>query len=219
MAGVKAMMVKQREEMRQLLLNNKSEPSIPVKQPELNDDQSEEGNYSRSVGQTEPLVVRRNNHEDGVERNGCKMLLKEFELELEKESVRNLNLIPYAVWMTGNGIGINSKIYLWAVAVVATIVVGGVDGGWDGGGDGGGVIDCGGRVVVMVALSAGGDNDGDDSASGGSDGGGSGDGGSVGSGGGGSWWVVVGGSGGNIGGGNGYGGNGGGGSDGGGGGQ
>ena len=41
-----------------------------------------------------------------------RMLLKEFELELEKESVRNLNLIPYAVWLAGNGIGINFSICL-----------------------------------------------------------------------------------------------------------
>nr|KAJ0196286.1 hypothetical protein LSAT_V11C700370770 [Lactuca sativa] len=43
-----------------------------------------------------------------------RMLLKEFEmeLELEKESVRNLNPIPYAVWLAGNGIGINSRFRL-----------------------------------------------------------------------------------------------------------
>nr|KAJ0191668.1 hypothetical protein LSAT_V11C800418270 [Lactuca sativa] len=75
------------------------------------------------------------------------MLLKKLELELEKESVRNLNPIPYAVWLAGNGIGINSRFCLvrrkWkrnslvvrAVAVVAATVVGGDD-------DGGG-IDCG----------------------------------------------------------------------------
>ena len=41
-AMIHAMMDEQREEMRQLLLNNMSEPSMPVEQPELNDDQSEE---------------------------------------------------------------------------------------------------------------------------------------------------------------------------------
>ena len=37
MAGVQAMMVEQREEMRQLFLNNRGEPTMPVEQPELND--------------------------------------------------------------------------------------------------------------------------------------------------------------------------------------
>ena len=76
MAGVQAMihtmMAEQREEIRKILLNNRSEPSMPVEQPELNDGQLEEGNYSRSGGQTEPLVDRRNNQEEGVEKNGCK---------------------------------------------------------------------------------------------------------------------------------------------------
>ena len=68
-AMIQAMMADQREEMRQLLLNNRSAPSMPVEQPELNEGQSEEGNYSRSVGLYDPLVVRRNNQEDEVERN------------------------------------------------------------------------------------------------------------------------------------------------------
>nr|KAJ0201958.1 hypothetical protein LSAT_V11C600308460 [Lactuca sativa] len=83
------------------------------------------------------------------------MLLKEFELELQNESVRNLNPIPCVVWLAGNGIGINSRICLvrrkwnWnslvlgVVAVVAATMVGGGDGGSTGNGGGGSVI-CGG---------------------------------------------------------------------------
>ena len=40
------------------------------------------------------------------------MLLMEKELELEKESVRKRNPIPYAVWLAGKGIGINSIVCL-----------------------------------------------------------------------------------------------------------
>ncbi|KAL4589263.1 hypothetical protein LXL04_002169 [Taraxacum kok-saghyz] len=38
------------------------------------------------------------------------MLLMEKEKELEKESVRKRNPIPYAVWLAGKGIGINSRV-------------------------------------------------------------------------------------------------------------
>nr|KAJ0220412.1 hypothetical protein LSAT_V11C200061650 [Lactuca sativa] len=41
-----------------------------------------------------------------------RMLLKESELELEKKSVRNLNPIPYVVWLAGNINEINSRICL-----------------------------------------------------------------------------------------------------------
>nr|KAJ0210791.1 hypothetical protein LSAT_V11C400161340 [Lactuca sativa] len=75
------------------------------------------------------------------------MLLKESELKLEKESVRNLNPISYAVWLAGNGIEINSRICLvrkkwnWnSLTVVSATMVGGGDGGGDSGVD----IDCGG---------------------------------------------------------------------------
>nr|KAJ0221385.1 hypothetical protein LSAT_V11C200074180 [Lactuca sativa] len=40
------------------------------------------------------------------------MLLKEIELKLENESVRNLNQIPYAVWLAGNEIRINCRFCL-----------------------------------------------------------------------------------------------------------
>ena len=68
-AMIQAMMDEQREEMKQLLLNNRSEPSIPVEQPELNDGQSEEGNYSRTISQVEPTVAERNNLKKEVNRD------------------------------------------------------------------------------------------------------------------------------------------------------
>ena len=68
---IQEMMAEQREEMRQLLLNNRSEPSMPVEQPELNDRRSEEGNYSRTFSQVEPIVAERNNPEREINRDGC----------------------------------------------------------------------------------------------------------------------------------------------------
>ncbi|KAL4565235.1 hypothetical protein LXL04_029321 [Taraxacum kok-saghyz] len=41
-----------------------------------------------------------------------RMLLMENEKELEKESLRKRNPIPYAVWLAGKGIGINSRVFL-----------------------------------------------------------------------------------------------------------
>ena len=41
-----------------------------------------------------------------------RMLLMEKELELENKSVRKRNPIPYAVWLAGKGIGINSIVCL-----------------------------------------------------------------------------------------------------------
>ena len=58
--------------MRKMLLNNKDEPSMPVEKSGLNDGQSEEGSYCRTVGQAELPVIRRNNQDEGVKRNGCK---------------------------------------------------------------------------------------------------------------------------------------------------
>ena len=48
-AMIRAMMAEQREEMRQMLLNM-DEPTVPIMQPELNEGQVEERNYSRTVG-------------------------------------------------------------------------------------------------------------------------------------------------------------------------
>ena len=51
MAGVQAMirtmLAEQREEMRRM--SNRDEPTMPIEQPELIPEQSEEGNYSRQV--------------------------------------------------------------------------------------------------------------------------------------------------------------------------
>ena len=60
------------EETRRLLQQNQEELTVPIEQPELNDGQSKEGNDSRTVGQADPPVIRRNNKDDGVEWNGCK---------------------------------------------------------------------------------------------------------------------------------------------------
>nr|KAJ0221165.1 hypothetical protein LSAT_V11C200068670 [Lactuca sativa] len=110
---------------------------------------------------------------------------KEFEFELKKEYVRNLNPIPYVVWLAGNGIGINSRICLvgkkwnWnslvamvvgAVAVVAATIKGGGNGGCDNG-----VVKVSvtlivvAEVVVIVAVLDGGENDDDYGVGGGSD--------------------------------------------------
>ena len=48
-AMIQDMMAEQWGKMRQMLLN-RDEPTMPVEQPELNEGQLEEGNYSRTVG-------------------------------------------------------------------------------------------------------------------------------------------------------------------------
>ena len=58
--------------MRQLILENRREPTVPVIRPELNEEQFEEGNYSRTVSHLETQVVRRNNLEMGIGGKGCK---------------------------------------------------------------------------------------------------------------------------------------------------
>nr|KAJ0214130.1 hypothetical protein LSAT_V11C400180450 [Lactuca sativa] len=154
------------------------------------------------------------------------MLLKEFELELEKESVSNLNPIPYVVWLVGNGIGINSRICLvcrkwnWNsckmiklpflsvllnFTLFSNLYVKIHYENYKNGKISTVVVVMVAvalivvaEVVVMVAVSASGDNDGDYGAGGGGGSGGSGDGGNVGNGGGGS--VICGGGGGSIGG-------------------
>nr|KAJ0216189.1 hypothetical protein LSAT_V11C300124640 [Lactuca sativa] len=86
------------------------------------------------------------------------MLLKESELELENEFVRNLNQISYAVWLAGNGIEINSRICLvrkkwnWNSSGGDSDGDDGADGGSGGGGgdsgDGGSVGSGGGGSVI-----------------------------------------------------------------------
>lgn len=58
--------------MRQLIRENVREPTAPIVQPELNEDQSEEGNYSRAVTQAAPRVIRRNDPAKGVDRSKYK---------------------------------------------------------------------------------------------------------------------------------------------------
>ena len=50
-AMIQAMLAKQREEMRRMLHENMDEPTMPIEQPELIPEQSEEGNNSRHVSQ------------------------------------------------------------------------------------------------------------------------------------------------------------------------
>ena len=49
-------------------------PTPPVMQHGLEEEQSEKGNYSRTVSQTEPQKIRRNNPDDMVEITGCKYM-------------------------------------------------------------------------------------------------------------------------------------------------
>ena len=51
-----AMIAEQREVIRQMFLNT-DEPTVPIIQPELNIEQSEEENDSSTVSQVEPRVV------------------------------------------------------------------------------------------------------------------------------------------------------------------
>ena len=55
--------------MWQLFCDNGREPTEFVEQPELNIEQSEEGNYSRTISRVEHQVVRRNNLDGGNEGN------------------------------------------------------------------------------------------------------------------------------------------------------
>ena len=71
-AMIQAMLDRQMEETRRLLQQNREEATIQIEQPELNEGQTEEGNNSGTVGQVNPPIVRQNNQDDGVERNGCK---------------------------------------------------------------------------------------------------------------------------------------------------
>ena len=63
-------MVNQKEEMRKILLCNRDEPTMLVVQPKLNEELSEEGNYNRIVSQVGPRVVRRNDPDKRIDRDG-----------------------------------------------------------------------------------------------------------------------------------------------------
>ena len=71
-AMIQAMLDRQMEETRHLLQQNREEATIQIEQPKLNEGQTEEGNYSGTVGQVNPPIVRQNNQDEEVERNGCK---------------------------------------------------------------------------------------------------------------------------------------------------
>ena len=76
MAGVQvmiqAMLNNQMEETRRLIRQNREELSIQVEEPEVNGGQSEGGNYSGTVGQANPPIVRQNNQDGGNDGRGCK---------------------------------------------------------------------------------------------------------------------------------------------------
>ena len=76
MAGVQvmiqAMLNNQMEETRRLIRQNREELSIRVEEPEVNGGHSEGGNYSGTVGQANPPIVRQNNQDRGNDGRGCK---------------------------------------------------------------------------------------------------------------------------------------------------
>ena len=64
------MLAEQREEMRRMLHENRDEPTMPIEQPELIPEQSEEGNYSRPISQVGTHGERRHGLERGNEKDG-----------------------------------------------------------------------------------------------------------------------------------------------------
>ena len=84
------------EETRCLLQGNRKEPTALIVQRKLEEEQSEEGNYSRNVSQAEPQVVRSNNPDVRIERNGCKykefMVAKPPSLSKNAKPVENSRL-------------------------------------------------------------------------------------------------------------------------------
>ena len=71
-AMIQAMLDRQMEETRRLLQQNREEATIQIEQPELNEGQTEEGNYSGTVGQANPPIVRQNHQDGGNDGRGCK---------------------------------------------------------------------------------------------------------------------------------------------------
>ncbi|XP_023738586.1 uncharacterized protein LOC111886570 [Lactuca sativa] len=60
------------EETRRLLQWNRDEPTVPIVQLELNIEQSEEGDFSKTITQVEPRMVRRNQPNGGNNGRVCK---------------------------------------------------------------------------------------------------------------------------------------------------
>lgn len=71
-AMIQAMLDRQMEETRRLLQQNPEEATIRIEQPELNEGQTEEGNYSGTVGQANPPIVRQNRQDGENDGRGCK---------------------------------------------------------------------------------------------------------------------------------------------------
>ena len=67
-AMIRAMLAEQREEMRRML--NRDEPTMPIEQPELIPEQSEEGNYSRQVSQVGTQGEQRDGPEGRNNKDG-----------------------------------------------------------------------------------------------------------------------------------------------------
>lgn len=65
------MLVEQMEESRQLLQGNRRKVTVPVDELALNEVQSEERSYNRTVDHGELRRVRRNKPNEMIERNGC----------------------------------------------------------------------------------------------------------------------------------------------------
>ncbi|KAL7594215.1 hypothetical protein Lser_V15G28366 [Lactuca serriola] len=75
-AMIQTMLDCQMEETRCLLQQNGEEPSMSIEQPELNEGHSEGGNFSGTVGQANPPIVRKVNQDGG--NNGCGCKYKDF---------------------------------------------------------------------------------------------------------------------------------------------
>lgn len=69
---IRAIMVEQKEETSRLVQEVRNELIAPVVQPELNKEQSEERNPSRTIRQVKPRQCMRDNAEEEFDRDGCK---------------------------------------------------------------------------------------------------------------------------------------------------
>ena len=71
-AIIQMMLDRQMEETRHMLQQNHEEPSMLIEQPELNERHSEGGNFSGTVGQANPRIVRKINKDGGNDGRWCK---------------------------------------------------------------------------------------------------------------------------------------------------
>ena len=86
MVVIRALLAEHREGMRQLIRENEREPTMPIVQPELNEEMVEEGNYSQTVSQSEPPLVRRNQPDSG--NDGCECKYKDFMASKPQDYLR-----------------------------------------------------------------------------------------------------------------------------------